>query len=309
MVSEGRTRQSIEWPTVLVLLGFGLAYLAVVLFHASIPWAVQLVVLVPLGGLWMSLGHELLHGHPTRWTWVNSAIGRIPLAFWIPFPRYKTLHVKHHRSDLTDPDDDPESFYVRPTAWQQAGPVRRRWFLFLRTAPGRLTVGVPRGILRFWWRELHACRDPRIAVQWLVHLVLSVALGVWLFGVVGISPVIYVFGFVLGGSACTQLRSFVEHQAVAGGTRSAVVKAGPVMSLLFLNNNLHHTHHTLPDLAWYDIPAEHERLGSDALAAQGAGLYTGGYREVLGRYLLRPFHQPEHPLLAAADRSSAVDAA
>ena len=299
-MSEGRTRQSIEWPTVLVLLGFGLAYLSVVLFHDTIPWPLQVMVLVPLGGLWMSLGHELLHGHPTRWNWVNGAVGRIPLAFWIPFPRYKTLHVKHHLSDLTDPDDDPESFYVRPTVWQEAGPVRRRWFLFLRTAPGRLTVGVPRGIIRFWIREVRRWREPRLVQQWLVHLALCGLLGWWLFGVVGVDPWIYVFGFVLGGSACTQLRSFAEHCAVASGTRSAVVKAGPAMSLLFLNNNLHHTHHALPDLAWYGIPAKHVELGSDELAAQGAGLYERGYLEVLRTYFFTPFCQPDHPLSPGA---------
>ena len=126
---------------------------------------------------------------------------------------------------------------------------------------------MPRGILRFWWRELHACRDPRIARQWLVHLAGCVVLGWLLFGVAGVDPRVYVAGFVLGGSACTQLRSFAEHCAVPTGTRSAVVKAGPAMSLLFLNNNLHHTHHAVPDLAWYRIPATHRELNADALAA------------------------------------------
>lgn len=297
---SGRTRTTVEWPTVLVLIGFGLTYLAVVLFHSSIPWPLQLLVLVPLGGLWMSLGHELLHGHPTRWDWVNTAIGSIPLAFWIPFSRYKTLHVKHHLSDLTDPDDDPESFYVRPPVWQQAGRVRRSWFLVLRTLAGRLTLGVPRGIIRFWVREAKACRDPRIAVQWLVHLALAGVFGWWLFGVVGMNPWVYVFGFVLGGSACTQLRSFLEHCAVASGTRSAVVKAGPLMSFLFLNNNLHHTHHALPNLEWYRIPAQHRLLGSDELAEQGAGLYRGGYLEVVRLHLFTPFCQPDHPLSPGA---------
>jgi fatty acid desaturase len=110
----------------------------------------------------------------------------------------------------------------------------------------------------------------------------------------------YVLAFCLGGSACTHLRSFVEHNAVAVGTRSAVVKAGPVMSLLFLNNNLHHTHHAEPDVAWYRIPERHRELGSDAIAAAGAGLYTGGYLEVVRRHLVHPYGQPEHPLSPGA---------
>ena len=82
------------------------------------------------------------------------------------------------------------------------------------------------------------------------------------------------FGFVFGGAACSLLRSFVEHCAVTDGTRSAVVKAGPVFSLLFLNINLHHTHPALPDVAWYAIPTAHREMGSDAIAAEAAALAT-----------------------------------
>jgi len=299
-VSGGRTREAVEWPTVGLLLAFIAAWLAVVLGHESIPWWVAAPILVYLGGLWMSLGHELLHGHPTRWNWVNTTVGSLPLQLWLPFPRYKTWHVLHHQADLTDPIDDPESYYVQPDTWRRAGRLRRRWMLVLRTLPGRLTFGVLRGIPRFWWRELPHLRTPAVALQWGFHLVLATAFGWWLFGVVGVSPWLYVPAFVLGGSACTQLRSFLEHCAVPEGTRSAVVKAGPVMSLLFLNNNLHHTHHALPDLAWYRIPAAHTELGSDAIAAAGAGLYTGGYLEVWRRFAFHPFCQPDHPLSPGA---------
>ena len=126
------------------------------------------------------------------------------------------------------------------------------------------------------------------------------ALGWLLFGVLNVSPWTYIFGFCLGGAACTQLRSFLEHAAVPVGTRSAVVKAGPVMSLLFLNNNLHHTHHGSPDLAWYRIPALHRAWGSDSKAERGAGLYSGGYLQVCRMYFFRPFCQPDHPLSAGA---------
>ena len=283
-----------------LLAAFFAAWLATVLGHRQIPWPLQVVTLVFLGGLWMSLGHELLHGHPTRWNAVNTAIGFIPLSFWLPFARYKRLHIKHHLSDLTHPEDDPESFYVPPLTWQQASPLRRRYVLFLRTAPGRLTIGVPRGILRFWRRELRLVPGGGIVRAWVPHLLAAVALGWWLFGVVGVSPWVYVFGFCLGGSSCTQLRSFVEHAAVAEGTRSAVVKAGPPMSLLYLNNNLHHTHHAAPDLEWYRIPAMHSALGSDEIAAAGAGLYRGGYLEVIRTYFFEPFCQPDHPLSPGA---------
>jgi fatty acid desaturase len=172
--------------------------------------------------------------------------------------------------------------------------------VFLRTVPGRLTVGVPRGIARFWIREVRTVRSPKLIGVWAAHVLAAAVLGWWLFAVVGMSPWVYVVGFCLGGAACTQLRSFVEHAAVAEGTRCAVVKAGPVMSLLFLNNNLHHTHHALPDLEWYRIPAMHRALGSDDLAERGAGLYRGGYTEVIRTYFFSPFCQPDHPLSPGA---------
>lgn len=291
-------RRSVEWPTVLLLACCFAAWGSLVAFHAEVPWWVQAPVLLYLGGLWMSLGHELLHGHPTRWNWVNTAIGFLPLSMWIPFTRYKTLHVLHHRADLTDPVGDPESFYVTPSVWEHAGPWKRRWMLLLRTLAGRLTLGVVRGILRYWYGELRTVRGVRPVAGWVLHIVAAVALAWWLFGVVGVNPVLYVVVFCLGGSACTNLRSFLEHKAVATGTRSAVVKAGPVMSLLFLNNNLHHTHHADPGLEWYRIPARHRELGSDALAAAGAGLYEGGYLQVARTYLFRPFGTPPDPLAA-----------
>lgn len=306
MSAGEQQRNSVEWPTVALLVVFVGAWLGLVLAGQHLPWPVQVLAFVYLGGLWMSLGHELLHGHPTRLTWLNSAVGWLPLSLWLPFGRYKTLHVEHHASDLTDPVDDPESTYVTPAAWEAAGPLRRRWFVLLRTVAGRCTVGVPRGIVRFWMREARTVRTGTEVAQWAAHVALAVAFGWWLFAVVGMNPWVYVFGFCLGGSACTQLRAFAEHQAVASGTRSAVVKAGPVMSLLFLNNNLHHTHHAEPNVAWYRIPTRHRALGSDDIAADGAGLYRGGYLEVARRYLVRPFGVPMHPLSIGSPAGAAT---
>lgn len=299
-MARGRARPTIEWPTVLLLVAFFGAWLGLVLGHDAVPWWLAVPAFAYLGGLWLSLGHELLHGHPTRWNWVNAVLGFPPLSLWIPFARYKQSHVKHHHSDLTDPFDDPESTYVDPAVWQQAGPVRRRFLLFLRTTPGRFTIGVPRAVVRFWLRDLRAMRtDASIWQAYLLHVPAAVALGWWLFGVVGVNPWVYLFGFVFGGAACSSLRSFVEHCAVPAGTRSAVVKAGPVLSLLFLNINLHHTHHEEPDVEWYRIPARHRAMGSDELAKAGAGYYRS-YFEVLRTYFFHPFCQPDHPLTPGA---------
>lgn len=290
----------IEWPTVALVVAFFASFAALIGWQRSVPWPIEIIAFTYLGGLWMSIGHELLHGHPTRWNWLNTAIGFIPLSFWLPFLRYKTMHIRHHRSDLTFPEDDPESFYVSPELWQTSSTVRRAYFLFLRTIPGRLTFGVPRGIVRFWRREMRLFRPDAVGKPWAAHIVGCVVLGWLLFGVLDVSPWTYVIGFCLGGAACTQLRSFVEHAAVMEGTRSAVVKAGPAMSLLYLNNNLHHTHHDQPDVPWYLLPALHREVDGDAAAVQGAGLYGGGYLEVCRKFFFQPFCQPDHPLSVGA---------
>ena len=215
--------RAVEWPTVVVLVGFYAAWLGVVLGHERIPWPVQFVALVYLGGLSLSLGHEFLHGHPTRWNIVNNTIGYVPLSLWIPFGRYKASHTQHHKSNLTDPFDDPESTYFAPPMWLGARGWKRRYMLLLRTTPGRFTFGVPRTVLRYWSKDVTNLRDPAVRNPWLIHLVLVALFGWWLFGVVGFSPWVYVFGFVLGGVACSALRSFVEHCAVPAGTRSLAV--------------------------------------------------------------------------------------
>lgn len=283
----------------MVLLAFFAVWLALVVGHRHVPWPLLLIGFIYLGGLWLSLQHELLHGHPTKWNAANTAIGFVPLAFWLPFTRYKASHIQHHRADLTDPLDDPETTYVPPSVWQAAPPWKRRYLLFLRTTPGRFTLGVPRVVARYWWRDLRHIGDPHVRRQWITHLAACVPLAWWMFGVVEVNVWVYLFGFVLGGVSISVLRSFVEHCATPAGTRSAVVKAGPVISLLLMNINLHHTHHAAPDVPWYGIPAVHREIGADEIAAAGAGLYPS-YFDVLRRYFFTPFCQPDHPLSPGA---------
>jgi fatty acid desaturase len=249
----------------------------------------------------MSLQHEALHGHPTHSRKVNTALAIAPLSFWLPYLSYRATHMVHHHTDLTDPEIDPESFYLRPADWSSAGTFERGYVLITRTMLGRLTIGSVHSICRYLWLEVDKVRsDRREARRWFTHGIAVVVLGWWLFAVVHFPVWEYVIGFILMGQSFTLLRSFVEHCAVAEGTRSAVVKAGPFLSLLFLNNNLHHTHHAQPSTPWYALPALHRDLGGDDAAAAGAGLYRQGYLEVARRNLVRPFCQPDHPLSPGA---------
>ena len=300
MARAQRSRR-IEWVTLGLFAGFYAAWLVVILLHRRLPWPAEVAILALLGGFYMSLQHEALHGHPTGWRGVNTTLAFAPLSLWLPYLGYRSTHMLHHHTDLTDPQFDPESFYLRPVDWASAGTVRRGYILVTRTMAGRLTIGAVHSIALYLWREVRNIRSSRAAARrWAVHVGAAAVLGWWLFDVVGVPVWEYVLGFIVMGQSFTLLRSFVEHCAVAEGTRSAVVKAGPVMSLMYLNNNLHHTHHAEPSTPWYELPALHRSLESDDHAAQGAGLYRHGYVEVARRNFLRPFCQPDHPLSPGA---------
>ncbi len=144
----------VEWATLGLFVGFYVAWLAVILGHRSIPWPAMIAALALLGGFYMSLQHEALHGHPTRWRGVNTALAIAPLSFWLPYLGYRSSHMVHHHTDLTDPEIDPESFYLRPDDWASAGVVERTYVLVTRTMLGRLTLGAVHSIGRYLWHEM-----------------------------------------------------------------------------------------------------------------------------------------------------------
>ena len=69
-------------------------------------------------------------------------------------------------------------------------------------------------------------------------------------------------------------------------------------SLLYLNNNLHYTHHQLPGVAWFRLPELTEVMEAETAVADGAGVYPG-YFSIVRRYFLRPFDLPVYPLSEA----------
>lgn len=284
---------TIEWPTVALVVGWWVTAVAVVVGHASIPWFVSVSALAVLGALHGSLQHEAIHGHPTPWPSVNAALVWVPVSLWCPFREYRTSHLAHHASDLTVPGLDPESFYVDAETWDAAGPLPRLVLRVDRTLLGRLTIGPLVMIGAALRRAVAAVRGPG-RLTWTTHAVAVAALMWLVVGVVGLPWWEYLVGAVWGATALTMLRSFAEHRAPAGGESASAVVRSRWLGLLYLHNNLHHTHHALPGAPWYALPQLHADLGSDDIARAGAGFYDG-YGEVARRYLVRPFDTPVHP--------------
>jgi fatty acid desaturase len=291
-------RPAVEWPTCLLAIVIYGGWAALTFFHAAIPWPFLVI-----GGGWfvawqMSFQHEVLHGHPTRWRGINDALGFPPLTLWLPYMVYRRMHLRHHRDEhLTDPLEDPETYYLTPERFGRMGSPARAFLRFRNTFLGRITVGAVRSILLFLWSEGKRClRGDRVALRiWMPHLLGVAVILAWVIGVCGMSLGAYILFFVLPSRSLALIRSFAEHRAAdSHAERTAIVENAPILGLLFLYNNLHAVHHGRPGLPWYRIPAHYRANRATIIAANG-GLVYNGYWDVVRHFALTPHHEGVHP--------------
>lgn len=291
---------TVEWPTVvLIALTYGL--LAVLMwFYQNLPWWVVVPVAAYLVALHGSLQHEALHGHPTRNRLVNELLVAASPSLWFPYRRYRKLHLTHHNDEhLTDPQLDPESYYLLPDHWVRLPAPMKQLYMINNTLAGRMILGPIIAAVRFWSSEIVAIvkGDREILRAWLLHIPAAAITLVYALWVCGIPFWQYALLFVYPGIALMLVRSFCEHQAAENeGERTIIVEASPFWSLLFLNNNLHVAHHTRPRLPWYELPAYY-RAERDVLVAKNNGYRMNGYSEIFRRYFLKPKEPVAHPLI------------
>ena len=294
--SSGRSR--LEGPTWLALAAcYGV--------WASALWfADTLGILVfPIAALAVafhsSLQHEILHGHPTRNAALNEALVFPALGLFIPYRRFRDLHLRHHNDDrLTDPYDDPESFYAPQERWHRSCGIMRALLTFNATFAGRMIIGPGLAMWGFWSSEARLLRAgaPGVRDAWARHVLGSapVVLAVWASGV----PLwAYLICVCYPAIAIVMVRSYIEHRAHTDTqARTAVVEAGWFWRIMFLNNNYHAIHHERPSLAWYLLPAYWRSRRSDYLA-RNQNYLVKGYGEVVRRWLIRPREPVVHPLV------------
>lgn len=288
-------------------LDIGTLGIAVAILAGFVLWTLSfntlpLWIAAPLGAVLLtwygSLQHETIHGHPTRSKRVNGWIGGLPLSLWVPYAIYRETHVRHHRHSgrrLTEVGHDPESFYLPPGHLAKVGPVRRVLLQANCTLAGRIVLGPAIAIASFIAGELRRVRmDLRYRRIWLRHAVGVTAVLAWTVGVCGIPLWAYTLLVVYPSISLTHLRSFAEHRADdRSPSRTNVVEAGALWSLLFLNNNLHVAHHLHPHVPWHELPALWRRMRTTSFSA--GTVFHGGYSEVARKYLFRPFISAEHP--------------
>ena len=157
---------------------------------------------------------------------------------------------------------------------------------FHNTSVGRLLIGPLVSVWRLFVVETKAFADGdfRHLKAWLLHGLGCVLVIIWVSVVCGIPLLGYLLLFVYPGISITLLRSFAEHRArPMVGERMAIVESGPLLSLLYLNNNLHYVHHDVPHMAWYRLPARWRARRDEVLAANDGYRYSG-YGDVVRRF-------------------------
>jgi fatty acid desaturase len=286
----------IEWPTWLLLVIVYSAWISLTFYWDSIPgWLLWLI-----GGytiaLHSSLQHEALHGHPTTSKRINIALVWPPLTLWLPVELYVKNHLRHHQADLTDPEHDPESFFVTRDKWQKLARWQQRILIFNNTFLGRMLLGpwlTVGGQYRQEFARLLSGDSQHLGI--LLRHVVSVAVVLyWVIAVCQIPLWIYLLAFAWPGTSMMLIRSFIEHRYDPDEKhRSVLVDGCPITRLLFLNNNYHWVHHD-PGLAWYRIPAVVRRERDEVLRNNGDYWYTG-YLTIAWRFLLKPWTHPVYP--------------
>lgn len=127
-----------EWPTWLLIACLYGGWALLASQYERWGWPV-LAGLVPFASLYMSLQHELIHGHPTRWPRFNAMLGYLPLAVWYPYPLYRDSHLRHHLDEqLTYPGWTPRvatSVCPNGRAWAPGGGAGSAWTRPCSVAP------------------------------------------------------------------------------------------------------------------------------------------------------------------------------
>lgn len=299
-----KTRYGFEWQT-MVLLGLCYFSWAMSIRYADMIGAPGAIAILGLSlALFSSLQHEILHGHPTNWSWLNTLLVLAPIGIVIPYQRFRDLHLAHHRNTiLTDPFDDPESYYVHPDQWGGYPAWLRQMLTWNNTLAGRMMIGPALGICGFWASEarLAARGDFAVRIAWGVHALLLIPVGFLLASALDTMWWTYPIAVYLGMSLI-YVRTFLEHRAHENPhARTVIIEDRGLFSMLFLNNNLHAVHHARPNLPWYALPDCYRRNRDRYLACNRHYQYRS-YGEIFRRFAFRRKEPVVHPFAVSGSR-------
>jgi len=290
---------AVEWPTVFLTLFCYGAWLATgFLLWPSHP-ILALAVLPFILALQSSIMHEVLHGHPTRNARFNEAFVFLPIGVVWPFRRFKTIHLRHHADErLTDPLDDPESYYQALWMHEDLPPTMKFLLKINNTMVGRFIFGPWLSSVGFFIDDAKQilAGDKAIRKGWLLHAIgLAVVAPIVTFGF-GIPLWLYILVPVWLGQSLISIRTYAEHQwSEHPEGRTVIVERSP-LSFLFLNNNLHFVHHKSPTIAWYRLPKLFRERREEWLRMNNGYAYPN-YFAMLKAHAFRAKEPIVHPVL------------
>ncbi len=290
---------AVEWPTVFLIAGVYLVWLAAGVWLWPIAPISALLLTGVMVALHSSLVHECLHGHPTRNSALNEALVALPLGLVWPYRRFKKLHMQHHADErLTDPFDDPESYY-KTLSSHETLPVWFRGVLTVNnTLAGRIVLNPLLGSFGLIAMDLKAAMggDRHVMNAWARHLA-GAAVVVAIVHFVFAMPIwLYVLVPAWIGQSIIAIRTYAEHQwHETPEGRTIIVEHSP-LSFLFLNNNLHLVHHKLPTAPWYRLPKLFAERRSEWIALNN-GYWFPNYRALAKAYLFKPKEPVVHPAM------------
>ncbi len=290
---------AVEWPTIILIIACYAAWALTGLFLFP---AYPLLALLALGvilAMQSSLMHEAAHGHPTRKAWLNEALVGVPVGLAYPYRRFKALHLRHHADErLTDPFDDPESYYRCLWHHEELPPTLKALLKFNNTMVGRFLIGPFLATAGFLLTEFRMIVEGDRAVRkaWLLHAAGLLIVLPLVTEVFGIPLWLYALGPVWLGQALISVRTFAEHQwSERPDGRTIIIERSP-LAFLFLNNNLHLVHHKSPNVAWYRLPKLF-RDRREHWISMNNGYVFPGYFALLKAYAFRSKEPVVHPVL------------
>lgn len=310
---ELRRRRSralrIEWPTVaLLIVCYGLWGFAGYFIYSAYP-IIALMLMGVSVALHSSLQHEVLHGHPTRSAWLNEALIFAPLGIFYPYRSYKRTHLRHHADErLTDPFDDPESYYRAMKDWETMSAFLKRLLAWNNTLIGRIIIGPPLMVVGFTASE---CRemmkgDRKVIVAWILHLAGLIPTLMLVSQLFGIPAWLYIGVSAYLGVSLIAIRSYCEHQWSEQPDGRTIIVENSLLAPLFLYNNLHFVHHKLPTVAWYRLPSLYRARRVEWQRMNG-GYVFADYFEVFRAFAFKAKEPVVHPALRRNEHVVAAD--
>lgn len=244
------------------LLGhWGLIGLVGSLIHMRLPfWPVLLPVQGVLIVFTFTILHECTHKTPFKTLWLNEAVGWISgFMVGLPFLWFRYFHMAHHKY-TNDPARDPELVgRNRPQNWP--GYLWRITGIPVWAAQitGLLRIAAGRDRSRF----VPKSKRVTVRVESLIMLILYILVGLYSF-TISTSPLILWIIPVILGQPFLRLYLMAEHGRCPPVTdmlqNSRSVLTNRALRFLAWNMPYHVEHHTMPNVAFYQLPTLHQDL-------------------------------------------------